>query len=98
MARRRGTAGEGRRFDREVVRKVWDKGKRIPGKNPNLHRQDAAGNPIYKPAYGKDSGMGWQIDHKKPVDKGGTDNPRNLQPLQTDENREKGDRYPWKPR
>ena len=41
--------------------------------------------------------MGWEVDHKNPVDKGGTDNLKNLQPLQTKENRTKGNKYPWKP-
>ncbi len=36
---------------------------------------------IYRRSYGKDSKMGWEVDHKKPVDKDGSDNLRNLQPL-----------------
>jgi 5-methylcytosine-specific restriction endonuclease McrA len=42
--------------------------------------------------------MGWQIDHKHPIDDGGSDSLANLQPLQSEENREKGDQYPWKPK
>jgi 5-methylcytosine-specific restriction endonuclease McrA len=97
MPRRRGTNREGQRFDDERVQEVWEHGKKIPGKDPNLYRKDAAGNVIYRPSYGKDSEMGWEVDHKKPVDKGGTDNLRNLQPLQSGENKEKGKQYPWKP-
>jgi len=97
MTRRRGTAGNGRRFTPERVNEVWEKAKRIPGKDPNLFRHDATGKEIYKPSYGKNSEKGWEVDHKKPVDKGGTDNLRNLQPLQTKENKEKGNKYPWKP-
>jgi 5-methylcytosine-specific restriction endonuclease McrA len=97
MGRRRGTNKEGRGFDTERVEQVWEQGKKIQGKDPNLYRRDAAGNVIYRPSYGKDSEMGWEVDHKKPVDKDGTDNLKNLQPLQTDENREKSNQYPWNP-
>jgi 5-methylcytosine-specific restriction endonuclease McrA len=98
MTRRRGTNESGRKFDEERVQEVWDRGKKIPGKDPDLYRQDAAGNTLYRPSYGKDSDMGWEVDHRRPVDKGGTDNLRNLQPLQSDENREKSNQYPWKPK
>ncbi len=97
MTRKRGTTTEGRHFDDARVQEVWDRAKRLRGRDPAVYRQDAAGNPIYRHAYGKDSNMGWEIDHRKPVAAGGTDNLRNLQALQTDENRDKGKRYPWKP-
>ena len=73
---------------------VWENAKRIRGKNPNLWRRDPAGNQIYKPAYGTSGEQGWEVDHKHPKSKGGTDNPRNLQALQTEENRRKGPKYP----
>ena len=77
---------------------AWDKADPIPGKNPNLWRRDPYGNEIYKPAYGKTGEKGWQVDHKRPKSKGGTDNPRNLQAVQTEENRQKRDQYPYKKR
>lgn len=77
---------------------TWDKADTIPGKNPNLWRRDPYGNEIYKPAYGKAGEKGWQVDHKHPKSKGGTDNPRNLQAVQTEENRQKRARYPYKKR
>lgn len=94
MRRRRGSNSKGRDFDQQIIDKVWEKGAKIFSKNPNFYRRDSAGNEIYKPFYGKDSNKGWQIDHKKPVSKSGTDNLRNLQPLQTEENKKKGDTYP----
>ena len=80
----------------EEIDKVWEKGKPIKGKNPNTHRKDAYGNEIYKPSYGKNSPKGWEIDHKKPKDKGGSDSIRNKQPLQSSENKRKSNKYPYK--
>lgn len=97
MSRRKGTNTSGRKFSDDVVDQVWDKAKPIRGKDPGLYRKDVAGNEIYRPSYGKDSEKGWQIDHKNPVSNGGTDHGRNLQPLQTEENKEKGNEYPWTP-
>lgn len=75
---------------------AWNSAKTIRGKNPNLYRRDAKGNEIYKPAYGTNGEKGWEVDHKKPKAKSGTDSPRNLQALQTRENRKKSDKYPYK--
>ena len=97
MSRKRGTNSKGRTFEEKVVEKVWKKGKVIRGKDSVLYRRDKAGNIIYKPSYGKNSDMGWEVDHKKPASKGGKDNLGNLQPLQSDENKEKSNEYPWKP-
>lgn len=72
--------------------KAWESATPIPGKNPNLYRKDQDGNVIYKPAYGTQGDKGWEIDHKNPKSKGGTDNPRNLQALQWEANRKKGNK------
>ncbi len=76
------------------VDKVWEKGSPMRGKTPNLHRRDSLGNKMYKSSYGKDSEQGWQIDHKRPKSKGGSDSLRNLQPLNSHANRSKGNKYP----
>ena len=73
---------------------AWEKAAPIPGKNPNLWRLDSEDNQIYKPAYGTEGEQGWEVHHKHPKSKGGTDNPRNLEALQTKENRRKGSKYP----
>jgi 5-methylcytosine-specific restriction endonuclease McrA len=76
--------------------KVWEKGKIIEGKNPELFRSDQYGNQIYKPSYGKKTEQGWEIDHSKPTSKGGTDHLNNLNPTQWRINRQKSDKYPFK--
>ncbi len=75
---------------------AWDKAKPIRGRNPNLWRRDDLGNKIYKPAYGTNGQHGWELDHRNPQARGGTDNPRNLRALQTEANRKKGKKYPYK--
>ena len=77
---------------KELKDAVWSKGKKVKGKNPNLHRKDAKGNEIYKPAYGKRGEKSWEIDHKKPKSKGGSHDIGNLQPLQSKANRDKGNK------
>lgn len=74
---------------------VWERANPVRGKNPNLYRRDEEGNVIYKPAFGSEGKMGWEVDHRHPVSKGGTDHRRNLRALQTKANRKKGDRYPY---
>jgi len=73
---------------------VWQKARRVKGKNPNLYRRDSQGNLIYKPAYGRNSSMGWQVDHIRPKSKGGSDAQRNLQALQTGANKRKSNKIP----
>ena len=35
-------------FDDEMIDKVWDKAREIPGKDPDNIRQDACGTPMRK--------------------------------------------------
>lgn len=72
---------------------VWEKGSKIRGKDPNLYRRDKEGNEMYYPSYGKYTEKGWNIDHSKPVDKGGTDHLNNLQPMNSKANSSKGSKY-----
>ena len=70
---------------------VWDKADEISDEDPDIYRRDPYGNTMYYPSYGKNSPMGWEIDHITPVARGGSDATRNLQALNTKVNREKGD-------
>lgn len=70
--------------------RAWSKAKRIPGKSPSKYRKDAYGNTLCYSSYGKNSPMGWEVDHIKPKSRGGSDSTMNLQALKTRVNRSKG--------
>lgn len=72
---------------------AWEQAQTVRGKNPNLYRRDELGNPVYKPAFGTEGEMGWEIDHRNPTSKGGSEHRRNLRILQTEANRKKSDDY-----
>jgi 5-methylcytosine-specific restriction endonuclease McrA len=74
------------------IQQVWEKGKSVKGKDPDVWRKDPEGNRIRRGSYGTQGEYGWEIDHKNPKAKGGSDHQRNLQPLHWRENREKGDK------
>jgi len=95
MARKRSTTVTGSTFSEEIIDKVWRKTATITGKHPAEYRRDVLDNELRRESYGKESGMGWEIDHIVPVAKGGTDELSNLQALQSSANARKGDAYPW---
>jgi len=75
---------------------AWEKAKRIRGKNPKVWRKDKYGNKIKYGSYGTKGEYGWELDHKNPKDKGGSDTNRNRQALHWEENRKKSDKYPYR--
>jgi hypothetical protein len=83
-------SSERRNFKKQEIQDSWEKAETITGKNPDLYRKDKCNNVIYKPSYGKDSPLGWNVDHSKPLKEGGTYHPNNLQVLQTSQNKSKG--------
>lgn len=88
---------DGTPFSAETVQKVWEKATIIEGQDPQKVRRDPCGAIIYRDEFGRTSDTlshGWEIDHIKPVIKGGTDDFLNLQPLQWENNRHKGDAHP----
>ena len=60
---------------------AWEKAKPIRGQNPDVWRKDAYANKIRYASYGTQGEYGWELDHKNPKANGGTNNPRNIQPL-----------------
>lgn len=64
---------ERRNFTSEEIESAWEKASTITGCNPDLFRQDYAGAWICKSDYGmRDSEYGWEVDHVRPLSKGGT--------------------------
>lgn len=93
--RRTNTTRSGGPFSSAMVQAVWEKGRPIPGYDPRSVRADACGAPMQRQLYGvTSSAHGWEVDHVRPVSQGGLDDLRNLQPLQWQNNRHKGDKYP----
>jgi len=94
-ARGHGTTSTGAAFHDSQVQLVWEKASFAPNANPSLYRLDSAGALIRRADYGLAVRTGWEIDHMVPVAAGGGDDLDNLQSLQWQNNRSKGDEYPY---
>jgi hypothetical protein len=95
MERNYNTDVAGKPFAQTTVGAVWSKGKVIDGFKSSEWRRDIFGKPMKFSDYGKVvSKHGWEVDHIKPVAKGGSDVITNLQPMQWENNRTKSDKYP----
>jgi len=76
----------------ELKQAVWQKGRIIPDFDSGIWRWDIYGSVMQYAQHGNtDSSLGWEIDHIYPQSLGGSDNLYNLQPLQWENNRKKGD-------
>lgn len=89
--RDRNTRSDGGPFDEATIEAVWEKGT---PESFSHFRKDVYGASMFRAIYGREEPWGWEIDHIKPVSKGGTDDLDNLRPLQWQNNRAKGDSYP----
>ena len=75
---------------------VWKKGNVIPEYSSSIRRTDKCGKVMKWSEHGnRDSNYGWEIDHINPVSNGGGDGIGNLQPLQWENNADKGDKLYW---
>lgn len=89
-----------RRIDESGKRVVWNKGIKISQNgvslDPNEWRRDVYGYAMQYSKHGNtDSEFGWEIDHIKPLSKGGSNFLGNLRPLNWKVNRAKGENFPW---
>lgn len=71
---------------RKVIDSCWERASTVHGKDPEHWRRYGS--------YGTLGEYGWEIDHRKPVCKGGSDHGRNLRALHWHTNRKKSDQYP----
>lgn len=81
-----------KQFSEQQRISTWTKCRAIQGYDPAVWRLDSCGAVIAWNGYGDtNSQHGWEIDHIHPVARGGSDHPNNLQALQWQNNRAKGD-------
>lgn len=94
MNRQPGTDRTGRPFPDAIRLAVWQRALGVPGRSLAEWRQDVCGAYIRWDSYGvtKNKGFGWEIDHVNPISNGGSDLLENLQALQWENNRSKGDK------
>ena len=79
-------------FGDEKIQQVWEKGKPIPKYDSSTWRHDDYGAVIKWGEYGSQREYGWNVDHIKPLSKGGGDELSNLRPLHWKNNAAKQDK------
>lgn len=83
-------------FNDTIIQSVWEKAITVDGYNASTIRKDSCGAWIIRSEYGNTNSIyGWEIDHIYPLEKGGKDDLENLRALQWENNRSKGESYPY---
>jgi hypothetical protein len=86
---------ERRDFTPKEIENAWEKASKVLGYDSDKYRKDYAGAWIIKSEYGnRKSNYGWEVDHVRPLSKGGTYDLLNLVPLHWSNNVKKDDDYP----
>lgn len=80
---------------KEKIMKVWEKGTKVEGYNPDMWRKDFAGAWIRRIDYGQCSMYGWTINRLCPASKGGTIDIGNLNAMHWKNDLCKADDYPF---
>jgi len=79
-------------YSEAVIQSVWNKGIPVPSYDSSKYRKDKCGAWMDWNKYGdRESDYGWEIDHIIPESQNGSDELDNFQPLQWENNMEKGD-------
>ena len=81
-------------YSSQLIEKMWLEAAIEQGFNPEIWRKDFAGAWICRDQYGMRTWFGWQIDHLRPISKGGSDIQSNLCPMHWRNNLKKSDDYP----
>ena len=67
-------------LSKQIVQKVWEKGRVDPGQDPDVWRKDECGAWVKRSHYGnRNSEFGWEIDY---ITAGGSEDLTNLRVLQ----------------
>ena len=49
-------------YSNKKLNLIWNKGKIVLGRDPNLYREDVYGYLMYRYSYGKYVPLGWEVD------------------------------------
>jgi 5-methylcytosine-specific restriction endonuclease McrA len=75
------------------INNAWIRATPIDGYSPSQWRRDEYGNAIHYNSYGTTGEYGWELDHRKPLSKGGSERQTNIRALHWKANRAKSDKY-----